>query len=40
MGSVSDICIRLTQLSDRDQLVQREALWPKSSAEEQNRDRL
>ena len=32
---MSDICIRLAQLSDRDQLVRfREALWPKSSAEE------
>jgi aminoglycoside 6'-N-acetyltransferase I len=33
--SVSDICIRLAQLSDRDQLVRlRQALWPNSSAEE------
>ena len=32
---MSDICIRLAQLSDRDQLVRmREALWPKSSADE------
>jgi aminoglycoside 6'-N-acetyltransferase I len=32
---MSDICIRLAQLSDRDQLVRlREALWPTSSAEE------
>jgi aminoglycoside 6'-N-acetyltransferase I len=39
MGSVSDICIRLAQLSDRDQLVRlREALWPKSSAEEHARE--
>jgi aminoglycoside 6'-N-acetyltransferase I len=31
---MSDIRIRLAQLSDRDQLVRlREALWPKSSAE-------
>ena len=35
MGSVSDICIRPAELSDCDQLVRmREALWPKSSAEE------
>ena len=39
MGSVSDICIRLAQLSDRDQLVcLRAALWPKSSAEEHARE--
>jgi aminoglycoside 6'-N-acetyltransferase I len=39
MGSVSDICIRLAQLSDRDQLSRlREALWPKSSAEEHARE--
>jgi hypothetical protein len=39
MGSVSDICIRVAQLSDRDQLVRlREALWPKSSAEELARE--
>jgi len=39
MGSVSDICVRLAQLSDRDQLVSmREALWPKSSAEEHTRE--
>jgi aminoglycoside 6'-N-acetyltransferase I len=32
---VSDICIRLGQPSDRDQLVRlRAALWPKSSAED------
>jgi len=38
-SSVSDICIRLAQLSDRDQLVcLREALWPKSSAEEHARE--
>ena len=36
---MSEICIRLAQLSDRDQLVRlREALWPKSSAEELTRD--
>lgn len=36
---MSDIHIRLAQLSDRDQLVRfREALWPKSSAEEHARD--
>ena len=36
---MSDICIRLAQLSDRDQLVcLREALWPKSSAEEHARE--
>jgi aminoglycoside 6'-N-acetyltransferase I len=36
---VSDICIRLAQLSDRDQLVRmRQALWPKSSAEEHARE--
>jgi aminoglycoside 6'-N-acetyltransferase I len=35
MGPVSDICIRLAQLSDRDQLVRMHvALWPKTSAEE------
>jgi aminoglycoside 6'-N-acetyltransferase I len=39
MGSVSDICIRLAQLSDHDQLLRfREALWPKSSAEEHARE--
>lgn len=39
MGSVSDICIRVAQLSDRDQLVRlREALWPKSSADELARE--
>ncbi len=39
MGSVSDICIRLAQLSDRDQLLCfREALWPKTSAEEHARE--
>ena len=38
-GSVSDVCIRLAQLSDRDQLLRlREALWPKSSAEEHARE--
>jgi aminoglycoside 6'-N-acetyltransferase I len=36
---VSDICIRLAQLSDRDQLARlREALWPKSPAEEHVRE--
>jgi aminoglycoside 6'-N-acetyltransferase I len=36
---VSDICIRLAQLSDRDQLVRmREALWPKTPAEEHARE--
>ena len=39
MGSVSDICVRLAQLSDRDQLVRmREALWPKTPAEEHARE--
>jgi hypothetical protein len=39
MASVSDICIRLAQLSDRDQLVRlREALWPTSSADEHARE--
>jgi aminoglycoside 6'-N-acetyltransferase I len=38
-GSVSDICIRRAQLSDRDQLVRmREALWPKTSAEKHARE--
>jgi len=32
---MSDICIRLAQLSDREQLLRfREALWPKTPAEE------
>lgn len=36
---MSDICIRLAQLSDRQQLVRfREALWPQSSAEEHARE--
>lgn len=36
---MSDICIRLAQLSDRDQLVRmREALWPKTPAEEHARE--
>jgi aminoglycoside 6'-N-acetyltransferase I len=36
---VSDIYIRLAQLSDRDQLVRmREALWPKTPAEEHARE--
>ena len=36
---MSDICIRLAKLSDRDQLVcLREALWPKTPAEEHARE--
>jgi len=36
---VSDICIRLAQLSDHDQLLCfREALWPQISAEEHARE--
>lgn len=36
---MSDICIRLAQLSDRDQLVRmRGALWPKTPAEEHARE--
>jgi len=36
---VADICIRLAQPSDRDQLLRfREALWPKVSAEEHARE--
>jgi aminoglycoside 6'-N-acetyltransferase I len=36
---VSDICVRLAQLSDRDQLVRmHEALWPKTSAQEHARE--
>jgi aminoglycoside 6'-N-acetyltransferase I len=39
MGSVSDICVRLAQLSDRDQLLRmHEALWPKTPAEEHARE--
>ena len=39
MGSVSDICVRLSQLSDRDQLLRmHEALWPKTPAEEHARE--
>lgn len=39
MNSVSDICIRLARLPDRDQLVRmREGLWPQSSAEEHARE--
>ena len=39
MGPVSDICIRLAQPSDYDQLLPfREALWPKSSVEEHARE--
>ena len=38
-GSVSDICIRPAELSDRDQLVRmREALWPKTPAQEHARE--
>jgi aminoglycoside 6'-N-acetyltransferase I len=37
--SVSDICIRLAELSDQDQLVRMHAaLWPNSSAEEHARE--
>ena len=36
---MSDICIRLAQLSDRDQLARMcHALWPQSSAEEHARE--
>ena len=36
---MSDICVRLVQLSDRDQLVRmHEALWPKTPAEEHARE--
>ena len=36
---MSDICIRLARLSDRDQLVRmHEALWPKVPAEEHARE--
>ena len=36
---MSDICIRLAQLSDQDQLVRMyEALWPNSPAEEHARE--
>jgi aminoglycoside 6'-N-acetyltransferase I len=39
MGSMPDTCVRPAQLTDRDQLVSmREALWPKSSAEEHARE--
>ena len=39
LRSVSDICIRLAQLSDHDQLLRfHEALWPKASAEEHARE--
>jgi len=39
MGSVSDICVRLAQLSDRDQLARmHEALWPKAPAKEHARE--
>lgn len=37
--SVSNICVRLAQLSDHDQLLRmREALWPKTPAEEHVRE--
>ena len=36
---MSDICVSLAQLSDRDQLARlHEALWPKTSAEEHARE--
>jgi len=36
---VSDICVRLAQLSDRDQRARlHEALWPKTPAEEHARE--
>ena len=36
---MSDICVRLVQLSDRDPLVRmHEALWPKTPAEEHARE--
>lgn len=39
MSTVSDICVRLAQASDRDALARmREALWPNSSAEEHARE--
>jgi len=39
LRSVSDVCIRLAQLSDHDQLLPfHEALWPKASAEEHARE--
>ena len=39
MGSVSDICIRLAQGSDYDQLLLfRKALWPESSVDEHARE--
>jgi len=39
MGSASDICVRLAQLSDRDQLAcMHEALWPKTPANEHARE--
>ena len=39
MGSVSDICIRLAELSDCHQLVRmREALWPETPIEEHARE--
>ncbi len=39
MGSVSNICIRLAELSDCDQLVRmREALWPNTPADEHARE--
>jgi aminoglycoside 6'-N-acetyltransferase I len=39
MSTVSDLCIRLAQPSDRDALASmREALWPSSPAEEHARE--
>jgi aminoglycoside 6'-N-acetyltransferase I len=39
MDSVSELFVRLAQLSDHDQLLRlRAALWPKSSAEEHARE--
>jgi hypothetical protein len=39
MASMSDVCIRFTQPSDRDELLRfRESLWPDSSAEEHARE--
>lgn len=36
---MSDLCVRLAQSSDRDQLARmRQALWPKASAEELTRE--
>ena len=39
MRSVSEICVRLAQLTDRNQLARmHEALWPKTPAEEHARE--